>query len=58
MRKYKCNDCGCVFTDEEAGTRTENVGEFWGEPAYKEFIVCPRCDSDDYERCEDDEEEE
>lgn len=48
MRKYKCNDCGCVFTDEEAGTRTENVGEFWGAPAYKDFIVCPRCDSDDY----------
>lgn len=44
--KYQCQDCKCVFREEEAGTHTECVGEFWGAPAYKEFMNCPECHSD------------
>ena len=44
---YKCDNCGRVFTDEQADTRKECVGEFWGAPAYKEYLVCPDCKSDE-----------
>ena len=44
--KYKCDDCGEIFDEENCGTRHECVGEFWGAPAYKDFMVCPNCDSE------------
>lgn len=54
---YKCGNCGRVFTDEQADTRTECVGEFWGAPAYKEFFICPDCRSDEIEEYDPKEEE-
>lgn len=44
---YKCENCGRVFTDEQAETRSEYVGEFWGAPAYQEIRVCPDCRSEE-----------
>ena len=44
--RYVCGDCGCKFNEEEAGTHKELVGEFWGAPAYQEFMNCPECSSD------------
>lgn len=55
---YKCGNCGRVFTDEQADTRKECVGEFWGAPAYKHFLVCPDCRSDELEKYEEGEDEE
>lgn len=43
MKKYKCTECGTIFTSEDAGTVSERVGEFWGAPAYNDFVACPRC---------------
>lgn len=54
---YKCYTCRTVF--DEPATYTENVGEYWGMPAYETFSMCPRCHSDDIgeyvEQAEDDE---
>lgn len=48
MRKYfKCYTCGEVFENCDADSRTENVGEFWGTPAYETYPVCPYCGSDE-----------
>ena len=47
MKNYKCNDCGFEF--DEAESYEERVGEFWGQPAYETFYICPRCKSDDFE---------
>lgn len=38
---YICLNCGDTF--EEPETYSENMGEFWGTPAYEEFSVCPCC---------------
>lgn len=60
MRKYICDDCGTVFNEDEANTRHECVGEFWGAPAYKDFMVCPNCDSeyiDEYHESEESDDE-
>lgn len=46
---YKCGNCGRVFHEEQADTRKESVGEFWGAPAYTEYLVCPDCHSDEIE---------
>ena len=61
LKKYKCEDCGEIFNEDEAGTERERVGEFWGAPAYKDFIVCPRCRSyyiEEYRESESEEESE
>jgi len=60
MRKLKCCECGLVFNEGEAETRSECVGEFWGAPAYKNYNICPRCRSDfleDYTESEDEDHE-
>lgn len=44
---WKCYDCGATF--EEPATYQENVGDFWGAPAYESFDCCPNCKSDDIE---------
>lgn len=49
-KMYKCNDCGYEF--EHPGSYQENMGEFWGMPAYETVYVCPDCRSDDYEEIE------
>lgn len=46
---YKCQNCGHVFDREDAKVSRECVGEFWGAPAYIDFIYCPECDSDGLE---------
>ena len=58
MRKYKCEDCGEIFNEDEAEVKKENQGEFWGAPAYQEFNVCPRCKSYCIERYTEEESEE
>ena len=51
MRKnYKCNECGFEF--DEAESYDERVGEFWGQPAYEEELICPHCKSSDIEDAE------
>jgi len=55
---YKCENCGRVFPEEQADTRKELVGEFWGAPAYKEYYCCPDCRSDEIEEYESEGEEE
>lgn len=54
---WKCS-CGCIFTDDEAGTYQECVGEFWGAPAYETFMCCPSCGGDEFDEYYEEEEEE
>lgn len=58
LKVYKCYDCGEVFEEDDADTVKENVGEFWGAPAYMEYMACPNCRSTDLDPYEEDEEEE
>lgn len=44
---FKCNDCKEMFDTPEI--RSENMGEFWGTPAYEQYGVCPICGSDDFD---------
>ena len=55
--KYKCCECGHIFTEDDAYIYSECVGEFWGSPAYEEFMACPACKSDCIEDYEEEEEE-
>lgn len=57
MRKLKCYDCGEIFDEENADTVSENVGEFWGAPAYMNYNACPRCRSTDLEEYYENEDE-
>lgn len=58
LGRYKCYDCGEVFDGEDADTVSECVGEFWGTPAYMDYVACPFCRSTDVtEYTESDEEE-
>ena len=45
--KYKCYECGHIFNEEEADTRKDYVGEFWGAPAYQDLPICPNCGSEE-----------
>lgn len=47
---YKCNECKELF--DEPDSYRENVGEFWGQPAYQTFYICPYCGSDDFDEYE------
>ena len=61
MRKLKCSECDHVFSEDDAETRKECVGEFWGAPAYMDYNACPECGStelDEYYENEDEGEEE
>ena len=49
MRKLQCCDCGEIFNEDDAETVSENVGEFWGAPAYMRYNACPRCYSTEVE---------
>ena len=44
---YKCNECGAIFDEDDADYVREEVGEFWGTPAYMDFMKCPECGADD-----------
>ena len=54
---YICENCKRVFTSEQAATRSERIGEFWGAPAYQEVRICPDCHSDEIEEYTSNEEE-
>ena len=56
--RYKCCNCDCVFDEQDAGERSECVGEFWGSPAYQTYMVCPECDSEEIDEYTEDEEQE
>lgn len=58
---YKCWECEKEFSEQEAEYYEECVGDFWGQPAYQKFPVCPFCgseDIDEYEEKDDYEDEE
>lgn len=58
--RYKCAYCGCIFDEDEAGTRIEHE-EFWGSICSINYNTCPECGediSDEDEYIEEDEEEE
>ena len=58
--KLICQECGAIFSEDEAGSRSECVGEFWGTPAYMSFMECPECGSDcidDYKETDEEDEE-
>lgn len=41
-----CSNCGEILSDEEIETSREEVGEFWGSPAYETFLdnyTCGQC---------------
>ena len=44
---YICKDCESTF--DKPDTYRENVGEYWGTPAYQTFGCCPYCKSGEYE---------
>ena len=44
-----CNDCGKIFDEDEAKVVHDHVGDFWGVPAYQDFLECPYCGSDEIE---------
>ena len=57
---WKCEECGCIFEEDEMDSYQECVGEFWGFPAYETFYCCPNCNSeaiDEYDETEYDYEE-
>ena len=49
---YRCFECCNVFREDEIDRVREEVGEFWGTPAYEERGVCPVCHSYEYGECE------
>ena len=46
MRKYKCQDCDAVFTEDEAGSERDFVGYYGEQSAYQYYMTCPECGSD------------
>ncbi|MBR4832409.1 MAG: hypothetical protein IKZ97_07270 [Butyrivibrio sp.] len=55
-----CTECGKIFDEDEAKVVHDHVGDFWGAPAYQDFLECPDCGSDmleDYREEEEDEED-
>ena len=53
-----CCECETAFEEEDAHVVHDCVGEFWGEPAYQDFLECPFCGSDEIEDYEGQDEEE
>ena len=41
-----CGECGKRFDEDDIETYEECVGEYWGQPAYETFGICPYCKSD------------
>lgn len=57
--KYACQECGAVFSEDEAGSERDFVGYYGEQAAYQYYMTCPECGSDcieDYEELEEDEE--
>lgn len=56
----RCTDCGHIFDEYDAITIHEYMGEFWGTPAYEDWMGCPNCKSteiEDYDEREDEEDD-
>lgn len=53
---YVCIDCGREFNEPKVVS--ENVGDFWGAPAYETFYYCPFCGGDVVDSDKEDEEKE
>lgn len=49
---YVCNDCKSVFDEDDAVSKSEDVGEYFGSPSYRSYDVCPHCESYDIEEAE------
>ncbi len=51
--KYRCQECGEVFDEDEVLTETEieSRGEYFGRPAYEPYtyMKCPNCRSENIE---------
>lgn len=46
---YVCDDCGKVFSAEQAKTMPGDSGECRGTPfQFPGYIVCPACDSEEF----------
>lgn len=52
---WKCYDCEAIF-EEPATTYQENVGDYWGAPAYETFDCCPKCKSDNIDEIDEEKE--
>lgn len=55
---YKCEGCGHIFDEEDAKIVHDHVGDFWGVPAYQDFMECPECGDDNIEEYHEEEDEE
>ena len=44
-----CNDCGCSFSEEDAGTVRDDRGFCGSARAYEDEMCCPNCGSVDIE---------
>ena len=51
--KFRCNDCGETFYEDEFKVYTERQG--FSEPPYEQFAVCPCCNSTNFEGVDEDE---
>ena len=61
MKKYRCQYCEAVFTEEEADSERDFIGYYGSQECYQYIMICPECGSDsldDYEEEEEEEEEE
>lgn len=56
---YKCDNpkCGCIFTEDEAGSFREYHTEIPGD-YYETFMCCPQCGCEDFFEYEEETEEE
>lgn len=57
MIVYICINCGEIFDYGDAIKRSENVGDFWGSPAYMSYDACPYCSSGELQDYEEEDEE-
>ena len=57
IRKFKCCRCDEIFDEDNSETVRQYVGEFWGAPAYDDYVGCPNCLSTEIERYDEDEDE-
>lgn len=53
----KCDKCGRTFDEEDTITKRENMGEFWGAPAYESIACCPFCGCDSLDEVEEEKED-
>lgn len=54
MTEYRCDDCGEIFEEQDAGRRSEQENDgLTGDPyRYSIYYSCPFCGSDDIDEYE------